>query len=487
MFCCPGQGGPPGALEHITCFPACGPWLYVKPIYSLLTLKSPFVLTRYTKLIPANSPLAMGAAVVCVAAATAVRLGLGSILGPLTPFITMFPAVLIAAVIGGLWPGLLAIALSVVATWYFFFEPSFAMTALSAADIISISIFALGALLMVLVATSMRSALERLETAQEKLLAALDASGTGTWRWDIQQDVVEWDPAMAGVFGFGPADPPPRTSADFFRLIHHNDRERVSRIINAAARSGTTAAFEFRAALPNGAERWIYDRSRAILDGDGRPLYMIGACLDITERKLAEGRQTLLLHELNHRVKNTLATVQSLATQTLRTSPSPETFQTNFLARLMALSATHNILTQRLWESACLDEVLGAELKPYGGIDQKRIRTDGETVQLKPQQALSLGMAFHELATNAAKYGALSSPEGTIGISWSVARTESGERQLEIRWRERGGPTVRKTDRRGFGTRLIDRSIVHELGGALDMNFAPTGFECTLRVPLSAA
>jgi PAS domain S-box-containing protein len=419
-----------------------------------------------------------------VAVATVLRLALGPVLGEATPFITMFPAVLLTSVMGGFWPGLLAIALSVISSWYFFLSPAFGFDGISASDAIALALYVIGALLMVLVATSMRRALDRLETAQEKLFAALDASGTGTWRWDIQRDLIEWDPAMTKVFGFGVALPPRRLD-DLLELVHPEDRRSASLAVSDAVRKGIPAEYEFRPLPSDGPERWIHNRSRVSYDGEGRPLYMIGACLDITERKRAEQRQTLLLHELNHRVKNTLATMQSLAMQTLRSSPGPEAFQTNFMARLMALSATHDVLTQRLWESATLDEILGAELKPHGGIDQQRIKAGGASVQLKPQQALSLGMALHELATNAAKYGALSSPQGSVEISWSVSQGEGGERQLEIRWRERDGPEVGAPERKGFGTRLIERSIVHELGGAIETNYAPTGVECQFRVPLN--
>jgi PAS domain S-box-containing protein len=442
------------------------------------------VLARYTKLIPARSPLVLGVAVGSVAVATALRLVLGSIIGEATPFITMFPAVLITSVIAGFWPGLLAIALSVIASWYFFLSPPLAFGFLSASEAIALGLYIIGALLMVLVATSMRRAVERLETAQEKLFAALDASGTGTWRWDIQRDLIEWDPAMTKVFGHEAALPPRRLD-DLLELVHPEDRRSASLAVSDAVRKGIPAEYEFRPLPSDGSERWIHNRSRVSYDGEGRPLYMIGACLDITERKRAEQRQTLLLHELNHRVKNTLATMQSLAMQTLRSSPGPEAFQTNFMARLMALSATHDVLTQRLWESATLDEILSAELKPHGGIDQQRIKARGASVQLKPQQALSLGMALHELATNAAKYGALSSPQGIVEISWSVSQEEGGERQLAIRWRERDGPKVGAPERKGFGTRLIERSIVHELGGAIETNYAATGVECQFRVPLN--
>jgi len=426
----------------------------------------------------------MGVAVGCVAAATGMRLALVTVIGPTTPFITMFPSVLLAAVIGGFWPGLLAIALSIVATWYFFFVPGAGFGPLSAADVTSIGFFMLGALLMVLVATSMRRAVERLEEAQEKLLAALDASSTGTWRWDLQRDIVEWDPAMVNVFGLGVRQMP-RNVEEFAALIHPDDRDYAMRVIRDAIKTGKTIEYEFRALLPGGEERWIYDRSRAIYDAEKKPLYMIGACLDITDRKKAEERQSLLIHELNHRVKNTLATVQSLVIQTMRGSPNPETFQSNFLARLMALSATHDLLTQTYWESTSLRDVLEAELRPHGGIDQQRIRARGEAVKLKPQQALSLGMAFHELATNATKYGALSAPQGHLSIEWNVEASGDGSRRLLIHWREQGGLPVAKPKHQGFGTRLIERSIAHELGGGIEANYASTGFECRITIPLA--
>lgn len=444
------------------------------------------MLTRYTKIVPPNSALAHGIAVACIAVAIAIRMLLGNVVGSTAPFVTMFPAVLLATVAGGLWPGLLALALSIIAAWYFFIQPYFSFSPLSPYEIANFILYGFGALLIVIAGDSMRNAVERLETAQEKLLAALGASRTGTWRWDVQKDAIEWDPAMTKVFGLDPADAPRKAEA-FFALIHPDDRELARQVIAQAISRGTTAEYEFRAILPDLSERWIYDRSRAVLDGEGRPLYMIGACLDITERKLAEERQTLLVHELNHRVKNTLATVQSLALQTLRGSADSAAFQDNFIARLMALSATHDILTQKLWESASIHEILAAELRPHGGIDQQRIRVEGEIVQLKPKQAVSLGMAFHELATNAVKYGALSTPKGCIRIQWSVEeQAEAGTRHLAIRWSEHGGPPVVPPQHQGFGTRLIDRSIGHELGGTAEIEFAPAGIECLLTVPLVA-
>lgn len=438
------------------------------------------MLTPYTKLVPANSTLAMATAIGCVALATAARLALSNVVGPTIPYVTMFPAVLIAAVIGGFWPGLLAIALSIAATWYFFLPPGHGFGPLSASDITSILFFMAGALLMVLAATSMRGALDNLKEAREKLLAALDASSTGTWRWDVQKDIVEWDPAMANVFGTVLPDAP-HNAEGFMALIHPDDRDHARGAIREAIRTGKAVEHEFRVRLPDGEERWIYDRSRAVYDAEGKPLYMIGACLDITARKQAEERQSLLIHELNHRVKNTLATVQSLAIQTMRSSRGPEAFQHNFMARLMALSATHDVLTQTYWESTSLGAVIEAEMRPHGGADQQRIMIHGPVVKLKPQQALSLGLAFHELTTNALKYGALSTPQGRLSIDWHVLEDQN----LVIRWREQDGPPAATPKHQGFGTRLIDRSIVHELAGCVKMNFAPAGLECEIRIPMS--
>jgi two-component sensor histidine kinase len=157
------------------------------------------------------------------------------------------------------------------------------------------------------------------------------------------------------------------------------------------------------------------------------------------------------------------------------------------MARLMALSATHDLLTQTYWESTTLGDVLEAELRPHGGVDHQRIRAFGDVVKLKPQQALSLGLAFHELATNAIKYGSLSTAQGRLVIEWNVEAPETGDRQLALRWREQDGPPVARPTRRGFGTRLIERSIVHELGGAIEADYASSGLECLIKVPLTAA
>nr|WP_246504875.1 sensor histidine kinase [Microvirga antarctica] len=349
-------------------------------------------------------------------------------------------------------------------------------------SLVDLSLYLGSAGLSVAVAASLRATVERLEVAQERLVAALEASGTGTWRWDLRTKQVAWDPALVHLFGLEP-DAAPRSEADFMRMIHPDDRAHVRRVVDEAFAKGV-AEYEFRAIRPDGTIRWMDARSRMIRDGKGAstPL-MIGACLDVTERKLAQERQALLIHELNHRVKNTLAVVQSLALQTLRNSPTLAAFREAFQARLLALSATHNILTQELWESASMREILCAELNPFGGVDGQRVSLTGEPVRLTPRQALGFGMAFHELATNAAKYGALSSQIGSVAIDWQVTN-EDGCPHVVVDWTERDGPVVQEPERKGFGSRLIERSICAELDGALTMRFDPGGLRCSFSVPL---
>jgi two-component sensor histidine kinase len=194
---------------------------------------------------------------------------------------------------------------------------------------------------------------------------------------------------------------------------------------------------------------------------------------------LAERQQKLLLDELNHRVKNTLATVQSIAAQTLRTNPEPRAFREAFEARLVALAGTHDLLTAGAWRGAALRDVAQLEFRPYG---PERYRLDGPEVSLSPAEALSLGLLFHELATNAAKYGALSTGQGRVDVAWSVR--EDGGRRLALTWTETGGPPVVAPTRRGFGSRLIERSLSGELGGEAVLEFAPDGLRCHVVLPL---
>jgi two-component sensor histidine kinase len=199
-----------------------------------------------------------------------------------------------------------------------------------------------------------------------------------------------------------------------------------------------------------------------------------------------QARQVLLIAELNHRVKNTLATVQSLAHQSLRRAVCPDRARERFEARLLSLSRTHNLLNETSWAGASLREVVVLELAPYVSDQPQRLAACGPDLDLPAPMALALGMIFHELATNAAKYGSLSHESGRVGITWAIAELSSAARLLRIRWKERGGPNIAEPLKRGFGSRLIEQTSRHQLNGRAHLRFEPEGLIFELEVPLAA-
>ena len=200
---------------------------------------------------------------------------------------------------------------------------------------------------------------------------------------------------------------------------------------------------------------------------------------DVTDTVQAAERQKLMIDELNHRVKNTLATVQSIAMQTARSHTDPRSFAESFQARLMALSHTHDLLTRSHWEGADLRDILQHETEAHG---PHRVTLNGPPVALDPAASLSLGMIFHELATNAAKYGALSAEGGRVLVDWSVANQT--DRRLTLSWRELDGPPVTTPERRGFGSRLIERNVRHDLAGEVELGYLSSGFVAEISIPL---
>ncbi|HZH09309.1 MAG TPA: HWE histidine kinase domain-containing protein [Microvirga sp.] len=230
--------------------------------------------------------------------------------------------------------------------------------------------------------------------------------------------------------------------------------------------------------------------SSAPIRGIGDETLAMDTFYDVTERTRAEEHLRLLVNELNHRVKNTLATVQSIATQSLRDiqisdSNGVAAARAAFEARLFALARAHNVMTRENWESADLADIVSEAVAPYrdsaSGYDPFRI--SGTDTRLSPQAALSLSLAFHELCTNAVKYGALRNPGGRIEIGWDERHSPEGW-VLAITWKEHGGPPVAPPARRGFGTRLIEHGLARELNGEVHLSYAPTGLICTINVPL---
>jgi PAS domain S-box-containing protein len=321
---------------------------------------------------------------------------------------------------------------------------------------------------------------QALRDSEERLELAVEAGRMGTWDFDIRRNVVQWSPRFAHMLGMSETE----TVASYetsLEHIHENDRDSVVKNLAAALAGGAGYRDEFRVHSPAEGERWLDSRGIIVRDDAGQPIRMVGLVQDITERKEAERRQKLLLDELNHRVKNTLVTVQSMAMQMARGVESPDRFYKAFQARLLALSHAHDLLTRGAWQGAPLRQLLEQALAPYADGDERRIALSGPDIRLNPNVAVGLAMAFEELATNATKFGALSVPDGRIAVTWT---TEEGDAEtIEIRWRESGGPAVAEPRRRGFGSRLLERGLAYELKAEVRLDFAPAGLECRIRLP----
>ena len=231
----------------------------------------------------------------------------------------------------------------------------------------------------------------------------------------------------------------------------------------------------------SGGHRWIRSRASPRRDSDGNIIRWYGATEDIDEQKRAEEHLNLMVLELNHRVKNNLATVQAIAVQTLDDGDGGPGSRERFLGRITALAAAHDILTREQWDGARLEEIASSVLQALDGIEG-RVRLNGPAVGLGPRSALALSMAFHELGTNALKYGALSQPGGRVDIDWRPVGVTGAE--TVVTWVERGGPEVRTPSVRGFGSRLLERGLASQLNGEVSMNFYPTGLNCSIRACL---
>jgi two-component sensor histidine kinase len=234
-------------------------------------------------------------------------------------------------------------------------------------------------------------------------------------------------------------------------------------------------------------ERFLDFIYQPIVTEDGTTTGVFVQGYDVTEQRRAQEHQQLLIHELNHRVKNTLSIVQALAMQSFNDSVEPAVARKTFDARLNALSAAHNLLTTENWENAGLLETIKASIDATAGANAARVSIHGPDILVAPQTAVSIAMAVHELCTNAIKYGALSNDSGTVDVRWAASSDESGLIDLAIEWSETGGPPVTPPTRRGFGTRLIERGLSAELRSKVTLDYQPAGLQCTIHAKLPAA
>ncbi|AWB24016.1 histidine kinase [Methylobacterium currus] len=309
----------------------------------------------------------------------------------------------------------------------------------------------------------------RLLAASRDSIQVLALDGTVQWLSEGGRAAADQpdDPVIGTAWAASWPDPGDRIAAE---------------VALAAARSGRTGRFR----APSGSQdpRWWDVVVSAIQGPDGTPERLLAVARDVTEAHRAEEQQALLMQEMAHRVKNTLALVQAVAAQTLRSASTLDAAMEAFNGRLMALSDAHDVLIRGAWAAADLAAVVEGAMAPHLDREAGRFAAAGPRVSLGPRSVLTLSLMLHELATNAAKYGALSSPTGRVAVTWELAG--SAEILLRLRWQESGGPPVAPPTRGGFGSRLIERSLVHSFGGRVSLRFPPEGAVMELEAPLAA-
>jgi PAS domain S-box-containing protein len=305
---------------------------------------------------------------------------------------------------------------------------------------------------------------------------ALAAGRMGTWDWDIVRDEGSWDDGQCRIFGVD-RQSYPVTIQNIRTLIHPEDRDRLAKAYSQVTEHTPSFHAEFRACRPNGELRWCIGTVAASFDG-GRIVKMSGVTVDITDRKDAEQRQTLLAREVDHRARNALAVAQSIVR--LTRASSIDEYVTAVEGRIGALARSHALLSDSRWQGADFGTIVEEELAPYRANGRHKCIVAGPKIVLEPATAQALALALHELATNAAKYGPLSVPMGQVRLTWEV---RSGNLVLE--WSETGGPPVEPPSTKGYGSRLINASIEGLLNGAPTFDWRRDGLHFSLSVPLN--
>jgi PAS domain S-box-containing protein len=318
-----------------------------------------------------------------------------------------------------------------------------------------------------------------LRRSQRRLDLAVGAHAIGIFDWHIPSGKIVWTREEEQVFGLEPGTFQ-GDIAGWRKQVLPEDLEQMEAEMTAAmAARRERLDFGFRIKRPDGAVRWIEGAARFLYRPDGTPQRMVGTNIDVTERKVSEQHQRLLINELNHRVKNTLAIVQAIAWQSLRDG-APRSVREAFEGRLAALAAAHDVLTRQSWEAAGIGQIITVATAPHDPGDG-RLSVDGPGLDLEPKTAVALGLAMHELATNAVKHGALSGTQGKVTVRWSL---EGGV--LRLTWTESGGPPVTTPARRGFGARMLEQGLAEELRGTVRLEFRPQGLVCAMEAVLGA-
>jgi two-component sensor histidine kinase/PAS domain-containing protein len=416
-----------------------------------------------------------------VAVATALRLAIDPYVHGLE-FATFLPAVIITTLISGLGAGLFSVVLSITAAAFFVLPRRFYVE--QPGDVLALLLYTLVMLFNVALIAGMRLAAEHaLRASKDRLQFALDAALLGWWQYDPIRGVAWSDSRLKEMFDI--AEDTIDVVDEFRRRVHPDDIDRVWAAVEAAIdpTNPKPYATEFRHRRGDGEVRWIEAHAFVHFEGSGRErraISMVGTAQDITERKLREERERLLMREINHRAKNMLSLVHAIARQTA--AREPEDFIGSFTERIQALAANQDLLIRNQWQGVDVKDLLRAQLAHFADLVGLRIAVDGPKLRLNAAAAQAIGLAMHELATNAGKYGALSTDRGRVDVCW-----EADSDTLTISWAECGGPPVSPPGRRGFGTVVMQEMVEHSVDGNVDLRYPPSGLTWRLTCPAVSA
>jgi PAS domain S-box-containing protein len=447
--------------------------------------------------VPALRPGTVGAYALALASAgvaTVLRLVLDPyVVG--VPFITFFLAVIITTLFSGFGAGLLCVILSTAATDFFVLEPRFSLYLENLSDAADLALFTPLASFCVILITRMRLAVEReqarkalqaskdqLQASKDRLQLALDAADLGWWQFDPLRRMILVDTRLKEIFDFTADETP---LEEFVKRVHPDDLERVWGDREAALDPADPKryAHEYRIRRRDDKVRWVEVHGLAYFEGVGRERRVasfIGTAADITERKEREEREHLLMREVNHRAKNVLSVVDAIARQTV--TKNPEDFIGRFSERIQALSANQDLLIRSEWHGVVIEDLVRTQLAPFADLIGSRIVVRGPKLCLKPVSAQAIGLALHELATNAGKYGALSVDGGRVDVGWGTDGNT-----FTIGWTDLAGPTVSPPQRPGFGTIVMGTMAERSVNGAVDLHYPPLGVTWRLTCPTANA
>ncbi len=334
-------------------------------------------------------------------------------------------------------------------------------------------------------AAKTRQSMEQsLRESEDRLRLALASTDTGTWDWDLNAGVFTWDERMRELWGVGPDEPV--TIETYLGALHPQDREPTLQAIQKAQRAEASPAeydVEHRViGKRDGIERWVGSQGRAHFS-DGAPVRMTGTARDITERKRAVEHVHLLMREITHRSKNLLAVIQAMARQSKQGSRTVDDFEVRFSGRLQALAAAHDLLVQRDWHGVGVAELVRSQLGHYLDRQASQIVIKGDNLVVTPEAAQNIGLAVHELSTNAARYGALSVAEGQVTVAWGWVADGSAGPLFRMHWIEAGGPGVVPPAQKGFGQIVLEQLAARALRGEAELRFEPGGVRWVIDVP----